>query len=59
MSELVRLALWLAACYTIFKSIRSVNMQAYRILAVDDDASILNIIETTLSQEGYLSLIHI
>ena len=28
-------------------------MQAYRILAVDDDASILNIIETTLSQEGY------
>ena len=28
-------------------------MQAYRILAVNDDASILNIIETTLSQEGY------
>lgn len=31
-------------------------MEAYRILAVDDDPSILNIIETTLSQEGYAVL---
>lgn len=28
-------------------------MEAYRILAVDDDPSILNIIETALTQEGY------
>ena len=28
-------------------------MEQYRILAVDDDAAILNIIETTLTQEGY------
>ena len=31
-------------------------MEAYRILAVDDDPSILNIIETALSQEGYAVL---
>lgn len=31
-------------------------MEAYRVLAVDDDPSILNIIETTLSQEGYAVL---
>ena len=28
-------------------------MEQYRILAVDDDSAILNIIETTLTQEGY------
>ena len=31
-------------------------MEAYRILAVDDDPSILNIIETALTQEGYTVL---
>lgn len=31
-------------------------MEAYRILAVDDDPSILNIIETTLSRENYTVL---